>query len=97
MSAYIIADVTVTNEAQMVIYREWSSRAIQEHGAEILVRGGGQIEPLEGDWHPKRIVILKFKDHATARAYYDGETYTHARQVRAGAGTLDMVIVDGVI
>ena len=52
MSAYIIADVTVTNEAQMVEYRECGTRAMQEFGAEVLVRG---VMPaaLEGAWLPR--------------------------------------------
>ncbi len=95
MSAYIIADVTVTNEEQMKVYREWSSRAMQEHGVKPLVRGG-PVEVLEGDWSPKRIVVLEFSDHAAARAYYDSETYARARQAREGAGSIDMIIVDGV-
>jgi uncharacterized protein (DUF1330 family) len=95
MSAYIIADVTVTNEDQMKLYREWSTRAMQEHGAEVLVRGG-RMEPLEGDWNPQRIVVLKFGSLAAARAYYDSETYTQARQVREGAGSIRMVAVEGV-
>ncbi|MDP2417320.1 MAG: DUF1330 domain-containing protein [Hydrogenophaga sp.] len=95
MSAYIIADVTVTNEDQMKLYREWSTRAMQEHGAEVLVRGG-RLEPLEGDWNPQRIVVLKFGSLAAARAYYDSETYTQARQVREGAGSIRMVAVEGV-
>jgi uncharacterized protein (DUF1330 family) len=95
MSAYILADVTVTDEAQMVRYREWSTRAMQEFGAEVLVRGGS-AETLEGAWLPQRIVVLKFEDRATARAYYDSETYRHARTVREGAGSIDMILVDGV-
>jgi uncharacterized protein (DUF1330 family) len=95
MPAYIIAEVTITNEAQMQQYREWSTRAMQEHGAEPLVRGG-RIEPLEGEWHPQRVVVLKFKDLAAARAYYDSETYTHARKVREGAGSIRMFAVEGV-
>jgi len=94
LPAYIIADVTVTNEPQMVEYRRWSTRAMQEHGAEVLVRGGAP-SPLEGDWNPQRVVVLKFKDRAAAQAYYDSETYTRARQVREGAGRIDMIIVDG--
>ena len=35
MSGYIIADVVVTDEAQMKVYREWSSRAMTEFGAEL--------------------------------------------------------------
>jgi uncharacterized protein (DUF1330 family) len=95
MSAYIIADVTVTNEEQMKKYREWSTKAMQEHGAEVLVRGG-VIDPLEGGWQPQRVVVLKFKDLAAARAYYDSETYTHARTVREGAGSIRMFAVEGV-
>ena len=95
MAAYIIADVTVTNEEQMKQYREWSTRAMQEHGAEVLVRGGG-MDVLEGDWKPQRVVVLKFKDRAACRAYYDSETYRTAREVRQGAGTINMIAVDGV-
>ncbi|WP_372657252.1 DUF1330 domain-containing protein [Hydrogenophaga sp.] len=95
MPAYIIAEVTVTNEAQMLQYREWSSRAMQEHGAEVLVRGG-RVEPLEGDWLPQRVVVLKFANIDAARAYYDSETYTQARRVREGAGTIRMFAVEGV-
>jgi uncharacterized protein (DUF1330 family) len=95
MAAYIIADVTVTDADQMAKYREWSTKAMQEHGAEVLVRGG-EIEVLEGGWSPRRMVVLKFADRAAARAYYESGTYTHARKVREGAGVINMVAVDGV-
>jgi uncharacterized protein (DUF1330 family) len=95
MPAYIIADVTITNEEQMKTYREWSSRAMQEHGVEVLVRGGG-MDVLEGDWSPQRVVVLKFKDRAACRAYYESETYTRAREAREGAGSINMIAVDGV-
>jgi len=92
---YVIVDVTVTDAEQMAKYREWSSKAMQDHGAEILVRGGA-IEVLEGDWQSTRLVILKFKDQAAARAWYDSETYRHARELRKNAGVVRMVAVDGV-
>lgn len=95
MPAYIIAEVTITNPEQMAQYREWSTRAMQEHGAEVLVRGG-QVVALEGDWAPQRMVVLKFGDLASAQAYYHSETYTHARRVREGAGSIRMIAVEGV-
>ena len=95
MPAYIIADVTVTNEEQMVEYRRWSSKAMQEFGAEPVVRGGA-MDVLEGNWSPQRVVVLRFRDRAHARAYYESVTYTHARSLRAGAGTINMIVVDGV-
>ena len=95
MSAYIIADVTVTNEAQMKQYREWSTRAMQEFDAEVLVRGG-RVVPLEENWAPSRVVVLKFKNLEVAQAYYHSETYTHARKLREGAGSIRMIAVEGV-
>ena len=95
MSAYIIADVTITNEAQMVEYRLWSGKAMQAFGAEVLVRGGG-MDALEGDWQPQRVVVLKFRDRAQAKAYYDSANYRHARKLREGAGSINMIVVDGV-
>ena len=93
-AAYIIADVTVTDAEKMAEYRVWSSRAMQEFGAEVLVRGG-ESEVLEGPWAPGRLV-LKFPSRERAQAFYNSETYTHARSLREGAGVMRMVVVDGV-
>jgi uncharacterized protein (DUF1330 family) len=95
MAAYIIADVTVTDAEKMAAYRVWSTKAMQEHGAEVLVRGG-ELEVLEGPWTPTRLVVLKFADRAAAKAYYDSQTYSHARTLREGAGVMRMVVVDGM-
>lgn len=95
MSAYIIADVTVTNPEQMAKYREWSTQAMQEYGAEVLVRGGA-VEVLEGTWQPTRLVVMKFPSVAQAKAMYHSDTYTHARSLREGAGVMRMVVVEGV-
>jgi uncharacterized protein (DUF1330 family) len=95
MSAYIIADVQITDAEKMARYREWSTRAMQEHGVEVLVRGGA-IEVLEGPWMPERIVVLRFDTADKARAYYDSQTYTHARSLREGAGVMRMILVEGV-
>ena len=95
MTAYIIADVTVTDAEKMAQYREWSTKAMQEHGAEVLVRGGA-FEVLEGPWTPSRLVLLKFPSREQAKAFYDSQTYTHARSLREGAGIMRMIVVDGV-
>ena len=95
MSAYIIADVTVTDAEKMAQYREWSTKAMQEHGAEVLVRGGAS-EVLEGPWTPSRLVLLKFPTRERALAFYNSQTYTHARSLREGAGIMRMIVVDGV-
>ena len=95
MTAYIIADVTVTDAEKMANYRAWSTKAMQEHGAQVLVRGGA-FEVLEGPWTPSRLVLLAFESMDKAKAFYNSQTYTHARSLREGAGVMRMVVVEGV-
>jgi uncharacterized protein (DUF1330 family) len=94
-SAYIIADVHVTNEQQYEDYKKWSTLAMQAHGAEVCVRGG-QPQNLEGDWHPTRIVLLKFPDVAAAKAFNASPEYQKAKAAREGAAIMRMVVVEGV-
>jgi uncharacterized protein (DUF1330 family) len=95
MSAYVIADVTVTDAEQMAKYREWSTKAAAEFGASFIVRGGA-IAVFEGDWNPSRVVVLQFADSDTAKKWYASETYQHAITLRKNAGVMRMVMVKGV-
>ena len=69
--------------------------AMQEHGAQVLVRGG-EFEVLEGSWTPSRLIVLGFQDRAAAKAFYDSQTYQDAKSLRLDAGVMRMVVVDGV-
>jgi uncharacterized protein (DUF1330 family) len=94
-SAYIIANVTVTNPEQYAEYSKLASNAVQAYSAEFCVRGGA-VEVLEGDWTPERVVVLKFPSLAQARAYYHSVEYTTAIKARQGASVMRMVVVEGV-
>ena len=95
MSAYIIANVTITNPTQYEEYKKWSSAAMQAHGAEVCVRGGA-AQVLEGDWTPERIVILKFPTMEAAKAFDSSPEYSKAREARQGAAIMRMIVVEGV-
>jgi uncharacterized protein (DUF1330 family) len=94
-SAYIIAHVTVTNPEQYEAYKKLSTIAMQVHGAELCVRGG-QVEVLEGDWAPTRVVVLKFPSLDAAKAYNNSVEYTAARDSRLGAAVMRMIAVEGI-
>jgi len=94
-SAYIIASVTVTDPVQYEEYKQWSSAAMQAHGAEVCVRGG-TVEVIEGDWNPGRTVVLKFPSADAAHRFYHSPEYTKARAAREGAALMRMVLVEGV-
>jgi uncharacterized protein (DUF1330 family) len=93
-SAYIIADVRITNPAQYEEYKKLASAAMLAHGAQVCVRGGA-IEGLEGDWQPGRVVVLKFPSVEKARAFYHSAEYSKARAAREGAAVMRMIVVEG--
>jgi uncharacterized protein (DUF1330 family) len=94
-SAYILANVDVTDPQQYEQYKKLSTLAMQAHGAEVCVRGGA-VQVLEGDWNPGRTVLLKFPSAEKARAFYDSPEYAAARKAREGAAVMRMVLIEGV-
>ena len=93
-SAYVLANVNVTNPQQYEEYKRLSTIAMQAHGAEVCVRGG-KTQVLEGDWTPDRVVLLKFPSLEKARAFYDSPEYQAAKKAREGAATMRMVLIEG--
>ncbi len=94
-SAYIIANVTVTDPVQYEDYKKLSTLAMQAHSAEVCVRGG-RIEVVEGDWSPERLVVLKFPSLEAARRFESSPEYAKARAARQGAAQMRMLLVEGV-
>jgi uncharacterized protein (DUF1330 family) len=94
-SAYVLANVTVTNPEQYEQYKKLSTIAMQAHGAEVCIRGGN-VQVLEGDWSPGRIVLLKFPSMEKARAFYDSPEYQAARNAREGAAVMRMLAIEGL-
>jgi len=66
MAAYIIAEIEITNSEVFEEYRSQVSGTIEQYGGTYLVRGGA-VEKAEGDWNPKRLVILQFESMARAK------------------------------
>ncbi|MGE0330986.1 MAG: DUF1330 domain-containing protein [Ramlibacter sp.] len=94
-SAYIIANVDVTNPEQYEEYKKLSTIAMKANGAEVCIRGG-KVEVLEGDWNPARFVMLKFPSVEQARAFYNSVEYEAAKKAREGAAVMRMLVVEGV-
>jgi uncharacterized protein (DUF1330 family) len=95
MPAYVIASVSEAHDDEALAeYRRRNTAAVEAHGGRFLVRGG-EIEVLEGDWSPLRVVVIEFADVETARAWYASPGYQEAIPIRQGASTTDLLIVAG--
>jgi uncharacterized protein (DUF1330 family) len=95
MPAYVIVETDVRDPDQYERYKAASPGAIAAGGGRFVVRGG-EIAVLEGDWHPKRLVVLEFENLDAAKRWYDSPEYREAKRLRQGAAELHMVAVEGV-
>lgn len=95
MAAYVIVEIDIHNPELYKEYTQLTPASVKEHHGKFVVRGGA-CQVLEGDWQPKRIVVLEFPSSKAANAWWHSEEYTRARQIRQRAAHTKMILVDGV-
>ena len=95
MPAYVIIETDISDPEQYERYKEASPEAVASGGGRFVVRGG-EHSVLEGDWNPKRLVVLEFPDLEAAKRWYDSPEYVEARKLREGAAKLRMIAVEGL-
>ena len=94
MPAYFIVDLEVTDPAGFEEYRKLVPDTIQKYGGRYLVRGGA-VDTLEGDWRPKRVVVLEFPSLEQARRWYDSEDYRDPKALRFKTARTNLILVEG--
>jgi len=95
MSAYVISDLEVRDPVLVERYRSLAQASIAKYGGRYLARGG-TIEPVEGGWTPKNIVIVEFPTMDRAREWYHSPEYAEALAVRRDALDRRLIFVEGV-
>jgi len=95
VSAYIIVEIDVQNPVGYEDYKKLAGPTVEAHGGKYIVRGG-KTEVLEGDWQPKRIVVLEFSSMDAAREWLNCEEYREPRKMRHRTASTNMILVEGV-
>ena len=95
MSSYLIVELEINDGARFERYRELVPPIIEKYGGRYLVRGG-DTETVEGDWSPKRIVVLEFESTQKAKQFLDSEEYGPVKQMRLESANTNMIIAEGV-
>jgi uncharacterized protein (DUF1330 family) len=95
MPAYVIATVTdARDQEKLAEYRDRNTGVVAAHGGRFIARGG-RHEILEGDYEPKRVVIIEFPDLDAARGWYESDEYAPLRELRRSASKTDIFVVEG--
>jgi len=93
--AYVIVETDIHDPEQYERYKQASPSAVEAGGGRFIARGG-EVAVLEGDWQPKRLVLLEFPDLEAAKRFYESDEYQAAKRLREGAAALKMVAFEGL-
>ena len=95
MAAYLIVDLDVKDQAALESYRRAVPATIEKYGGRFLVRGGA-FEVLEGDWTPKRVVVLEFPSMDALQRWYRSDEYKPLLAERQRHSKANLIAVEGV-
>lgn len=95
MAAYVIAEVEITEPKTFQEYAKGVPGTIAAYGGKYLVRGGA-VESKEGNWSPKRLVILEFASMNQARNWYHSPEYKPLLELRLKSATTKVLFVEGL-
>lgn len=95
MPAYAIFDVEIHDMSRYQRFMAEVKPALEAVGARYLARGGAH-RVHEGDWTPRRIVLLEFPSIAAFDAFYNGPVYQGLKQIRDECSSARLVSVEGL-
>src|SRR4029434_522002 len=95
MAAYIIVEIEILDPVGYEEYKKLASATVEKYGGKYIMRGG-KTEVLEGDWQPKRIVVLEFESAQRAKEWLNCEEYREPRKMRHRTARTNMILVEGM-
>ena len=95
MTAYVIFDVDIRDPAKYQEFMNGVKPALEAAGCKYLTRGGAH-KVYEGDWTPRRIVLLEFPSVAAWEEFYNGPTYRGLKAIRDACSEARLVCVEGL-
>ena len=94
MPAYVVTEIDVHDPVRYEDYKKISSASVQAFGGRFVVRGG-KVETLEGNWSPKRFVVVEFPTVERAKEWWSSAEYAPGKKLRNETATSQMIVVEG--
>lgn len=95
MPAYVIVDIDVSDPVGYEEYKQKCAPTVAHFGGRYIARGG-KAETLEGDWAPKRMVLLEFPSVERAKEWWSSSEYAPAAAIRRRTAAARMIVVEGL-
>ena len=85
MPAYVIVETDIHDAEQFERYRAAVPEKLAANGGRVIARGGA-LSVLEGDWRPKRLVLLEFDNLDAVKRWYESSEYQDVKRLRELTG-----------
>ena len=95
MSAYVIAQIDITDPDLFKKYGEQVSTVVQRYGGRYIVRGGS-MDNMEGALARGRLVVIEFESREAAKRCYTSPEYAPLIELRQKSSEGEVVIVEGL-
>jgi uncharacterized protein (DUF1330 family) len=97
MAAYIMIDrLAVTDPEAFRTYAALASATVAGYGGRYLLPDRIQIEALEGNWTPNRVVLIEFDDADQAKQWWSSPQYAAPRALHRAATISNIILLDTV-
>lgn len=95
MAAYLIRSIdSIKDHAAFAAFQKAASSAFANYGGKFLLNSQN-VENLDGDWAPVRIVVVEFESYEMAKAFYHSPENQAAIGQRLLTADSSVILVDG--
>ncbi|MBI2960842.1 MAG: DUF1330 domain-containing protein [Betaproteobacteria bacterium] len=94
MTAYVIAEVDITDPETYKGYQQAVPASVKKYGGRFLTRGG-KVVPKDGGWEPKRVIVIEFPSLDDAQKWYHSPEYAPLLDIRLKATRSRLILVEG--
>jgi uncharacterized protein (DUF1330 family) len=95
VTAYVITDLEVFDIALYLDYQRALKPVLEKAGARYLVRGGN-FRVYEGDYQPRRLVVVEFPSLQAIDDFYESEAYQALELQRRACSSARIIAVKGL-
>ncbi|CUU49684.1 DUF1330 domain-containing protein [Clostridium beijerinckii] len=95
MKAYLVIDIDVKNPKNFKEYEDHVFDVVRHFGGHPIALDDNSTV-MEGDWKPKRCVILEFPSKQNIEEFFNSEMYEPLKIIRRANSVGKAIAVEGV-
>ncbi len=95
MSVYLIVDeLGISDEGKLKEYLASAGALLKASGGKLLASAVPHV--LEGDWKPKKVVLIEFPDQETLDRFWTSNEYRELAKIRQAVSDNNIITVESL-